>query len=142
MPELDAERRSKMVMEWQKAHPEQKKRTAAKYRKTAKYRNTTKVYFKKYRQTPKGKYLMYKGSAVKRGIVFDISFDYFCSFWKKSCHYCNYDIYTIGLDRVNNELGYSIGNVVPCCTRCNRAKDIMSAKEYIDMCRRVVEKHS
>ena len=36
-----------------------------------------------------------------------------------------------GLDRVDNSRGYEPSNVVPCCRRCNRAKDDMSSQEFM-----------
>ncbi len=36
-----------------------------------------------------------------------------------------------GIDRWDNKLGYTFDNCVPCCKRCNRAKDTMSGEEYI-----------
>lgn len=35
-----------------------------------------------------------------------------------------------GLDRVNNSKGYTVNNVVSCCTRCNQAKNTMTIKEF------------
>jgi len=42
----------------------------------------------------------------------------------RPCEYCGGSLpkYAIGLDRVNTKLGYLSGNVVPCCTTCNRVK--------------------
>ena len=36
-----------------------------------------------------------------------------------------------GLDRVDNEEGYTIENVVPCCWVCNRAKLDMNVEEFV-----------
>lgn len=37
----------------------------------------------------------------------------------------------IGLDRVDPSGGYSVGNVVPACTRCNNARGaFISSKEF------------
>lgn len=46
-----------------------------------------------------------------------------------------------GIDRVDNERGYTIYNVVSCCARCNRAKATKSKKEFLDWIGRVY-KHS
>jgi len=42
----------------------------------------------------------------------------------RPCEYCAGPLpkYAVGLDRVNTKLGYLPGNVVPCCTVCNRVK--------------------
>jgi hypothetical protein len=36
-----------------------------------------------------------------------------------------------GLDRVDNTLGYTEANVVPCCQICNIAKQRMSVDEFV-----------
>jgi hypothetical protein len=40
------------------------------------------------------------------------------------CVYCKSVNFTRpnGIDRVDNTLGYELGNVIPCCSVCNRAK--------------------
>lgn len=45
-----------------------------------------------------------------------------------------------GIDRVNSKIGYTLGNVVPCCKKCNTVKsDILSGQEmYAAM--RVIKK--
>lgn len=42
----------------------------------------------------------------------------------KNCQYCNGKLSrtSYSLDRVNNDLGYSLDNVVPCCQKCNSKK--------------------
>lgn len=42
-----------------------------------------------------------------------------------------------GIDRVDNNLGYHIDNIKPCCAICNRAKYRMSAEEYITWLKRI-----
>ena len=43
----------------------------------------------------------------------------------------------MGMDRVDNTVGYSVSNVAPCCTHCNRAKLAMSRTEFFDWIKRV-----
>jgi 5-methylcytosine-specific restriction endonuclease McrA len=95
----------------------------------------------------------YKRSAKKRGYSFSIDKESFLLVSQQNCHYCgrkpsmkskysrkfpsgeiyNYPAYTHnGIDRVNNNLGYSIDNIVPCCTICNRAKNSMTYIEYTE----------
>jgi len=47
----------------------------------------------------------------------------------KSCwgHYC-YN----GIDRRDNEIGYTKENCLPCCKICNRAKNNMTYKDFVD----------
>ena len=37
-----------------------------------------------------------------------------------------------GVDRVDNERGYSLENCVPCCKFCNRMKRDLGKKEFLE----------
>ena len=96
---------------------------------------------KNHRQTPDGKYASYKGhSRNKRRDLFSLSKDEFMLFWQKPCFYCDEKIEAIGLDRVDSSKGYFLGNVVSCCRVCNQAKSDRTQQEFINKCRKVVEK--
>lgn len=97
-------------------------------------------------------YLTYQRSAKRRGYYFNLSYDEFYSLAKSNCHYCgtepirkivhNHSVDTEiinGIDRVDNNKGYDIDNVVPCCTTCNFAKHSMSYEEYMSYLRRLVQ---
>lgn len=89
----------------------------------------------------------YKTSAARRGLKFDLNFIVFSQLISSPCYYCNQEpgckivddcprdvsigkkLYH-GLDRVNNLLGYTPENVVPCCKVCNFAKGTMSVDEF------------
>jgi len=68
------------------------------------------------------KYVKYKQSAKERNYAFDLTFDEFLTFWQKPCSYCNREIATIGIDRVDNTIGYVLVNCVSCCSICNSMK--------------------
>ncbi len=97
-------------------------------------------------------YSRYVGNAKKRGRVFEYSKEAFKEITSKPCHYCgvepskvsrdrfNSGSYTYnGIDRVDNSVGYTLENGVPCCEACNRAKLMMTASDYIELCKRVTE---
>lgn len=47
---------------------------------------------------------------------------------EKLCHYCNGELgttifYGSGLDRLDNDQGYHLNNVVPCCKYCNSLRN-------------------
>jgi len=48
------------------------------------------------------------------------------------CTYCGFkgEINQMGLDRVENDIGYINTNVVPCCYKCNMAKRNLSVYEF------------
>ena len=65
----------------------------------------------------------------------------FVSFWNKNCFYCGDKINGIGLDRVDNSIGYEIKNVVPCCEICNTMKMTETYNSFINQCMKIVELH-
>lgn len=93
----------------------------------------------------------YRKRAVAVGVAFELTEDGFRSLTIASCYYCNqkpsqkkkatadcFGSYQYnGLDRLDNTLGYVLGNVAPCCGTCNRAKGTMPVHEFMDWVRRV-----
>ena len=92
------------------------------------------------KNTPSHRFSTYVSSARVRGISFQLSFEEFVKFWRKSCYYCNFPIDGIGLDRIDHKGAYSIENVLPCCVRCNRAKTIQTTEQFISMCIKIAER--
>jgi hypothetical protein len=92
----------------------------------------------------KSLYGNYKRRATKKAKAFLLTFAEFIDLTQQECFYCGKLPEQVhkgsasyrgsyaynGIDRVDNTLGYIEGNVVACCGRCNRAKDIMSAQEF------------
>ena len=84
-----------------------------------------------------------KNGAYKRNLEWFLTKDQVRFLSKQNCYYCGIEprqligseahngfyIYN-GLDRVVNNKGYTIENVVSCCGRCNRAKDTMTQDEF------------
>lgn len=83
------------------------------------------------RLTPRGRYDEYLNGAHRRGLEFSLTPEDFEGFWQQPCVYCGTDIPTIGLDRVDNRVGYCPGNVVPCCDRCNRMKRDLTREDFL-----------
>lgn len=76
-----------------------------------------------------------RGQARKRGYEWKLSKEQARKLMGSPCHYCgvgpsntmrtesnNGDCKYSGIDRLNNEEGYVLGNVVSCCLTCNKAK--------------------
>ena len=86
----------------------------------------------------------YRGSARRRGLAWELNGEEFDKLTAQDCSYCGCPpsavqrtgrssgefVYS-GIDRVDNALGYVIGNVVPCCSVCNHAKKDMSHDEFM-----------
>ena len=93
----------------------------------------------KWAQSPKGRYSVYKRGAKKRGLPFELTMEQFMMFWNKPCRYCGKKIDGIGIDRMENDKGYVIGNVTACCTEHNIAKQDMDEHQFIASCQAVVD---
>ena len=102
----------------------------------------------------------YIAQAKKRNIEITLTYAEIISLLKENCYYCNkpplnpynarsrnrinkknkiqysvnnaeeYEILYNGIDRVNNDQGYILGNVVSCCTQCNTAKLSSSLDDF------------
>ncbi len=93
----------------------------------------------------------YKKSAEIRGLSFELSDEFFYTMLEGNCEYCGCKPATAwlrnktsktmynGIDRIDSSVGYKHGNVVSCCKVCNIAKSTMSAGEFIEWAKRVVE---
>ena len=95
----------------------------------------------------------YKANAENRGLEFRLNEKQFKEITQKDCFYCgakpnniikspthNGDYSYNGLDRIDNNKGYTIDNIVPCCKRCNRAKDTYTLQEYKGWIKRTYKK--
>lgn len=102
--------------------------------------------------TPSFKYLLwtYKRNANKRKIEFSLKEDEFKSLTKQNCFFCgqeptrpvkyqitkrneNYKNHYLhnGVDRLDNNKGYTADNCVPCCRTCNVAKGTQTQEEFM-----------
>lgn len=95
----------------------------------------------------------YKQNAKKRGYTYSLTEKQFKEITKQNCYYCGGKPNAImnhprsngayiynGLDRTDNTKGYTIDNVVPCCKRCNVAKNNLTFKEFKDWIVKVYKK--
>ena len=105
-------------------------------------RNKILAHKKLYEKTPTGRFSNYKSTAKHRGYCFDLTFEQFMSFWKLPCEYCGKEIPTIGLDRIDNSIGYVLENVIPCCEICNVMKQDLSRPQFLDQCSKITDRYS
>lgn len=100
----------------------------------------------------------YKACAKKRNLKFELNKKEFKHITSLECYYCgakpkqtsthgtgdeeskNYAIYTYnGIDRIDNNLGYTIDNCVPCCKTCNSAKMDLTILKFLDWVKQIFE---
>lgn len=91
------------------------------------------------RKSFNGRLSSYKRAALARNLVWNISDEQFLSFWQKDCSYCGSKIETIGLDRVDSNVGYEMYNLVSCCTQCNTMKMKNTREEFLNKIKQIYE---
>jgi len=93
---------------------------------------------------------VYAYSAKKRELEFSLTIDQFRHLVTSNCYYCgckpnkktrningNGDFTYIGIDRFDNNAGYTQGNSVSCCWMCNKTKSALGHEEFIQWIERV-----
>lgn len=80
--------------------------------------------YKKYRESMRCRYVSAKSYAKRRSLAWNILESDYSELMSKTCVYCDgkLPLHGTGLDRMDNSKGYIIGNIVPCCSGCNRVK--------------------
>ncbi len=92
----------------------------------------------------------YNSHARHRNLTFELTKDEFKNFTKQNCYYCGVEpkqiqtslgmngeyIYN-GVDRIDSNLGYNMGNCVACCGRCNEAKMSENQTDFINWIEKV-----
>ena len=71
----------------------------------------------------------YKSNAKSRNLDFKLSYEEFKVLLLKNCYYC--DDVSQGVDRINNNQGYTVENSVSCCTTCNFMKNTHTLGNFI-----------
>jgi hypothetical protein len=90
-------------------------------------------------------YKQYKRGSTKRfkDRVFKLTLEECISMFKSKCFYCLVDpsnsikvgqriINYQGIDRLEQDKGYTTDNVVPCCKTCNYSKNTLDYKNFIE----------
>ena len=74
----------------------------------------------------------------------DIDLEHYTSLLNKGCHYCNASLNKetgAGLDRINNNKGYTMNNIIPCCGKCNQIRNIHLTKEEMEVAMKAILQH-
>lgn len=96
-------------------------------------------------------YKQYKQNAQRRNLIFNLTKTQFREFVTGSCSYCGVEPLQVmyghglgtirthgtflynGIDRIDNKQGYHVENCTTCCGKCNKAKMVLSEKDFIEM---------
>mgnify|MGYP002779168452 CR=1 FL=1 len=91
----------------------------------------------KYKYDSKQAYTNTKAGALKRGYTFSLSFEEFQRLVSVDCDYCGSQ--SSGLDRIDNHGHYTLDNLVACCGKCNRMKNVLHQTEFLAQVKRIYE---
>ena len=84
----------------------------------------------RYNRSSQGILHRTKQAAKRRNIEYSLPKQYTLNLLESPCFYCNILRSKRGIDRVNNNTGYIIGNCAPACKWCNNAKATMTLQEF------------
>lgn len=93
---------------------------------------------KRWKESPNGRWKSARDAATAKKkkakknpdrYSWGLTFDEFVALDAQPCYYCNNFlggkvIRCVGLDRIDPTKGYIPGNVLPCCSVCNKARNI------------------
>lgn len=91
----------------------------------------------------------YIDNAKPRNLEFSLSITDFTKLVTSTCYYCGnkgdsctgpkrINLYC-GIDRIDNNKGYTIDNCVSCCKRCNWMKNKTNKKDFLNQIKRIYE---
>lgn len=88
----------------------------------------------------KQKYCQYKQTCKLNNRQFELTLQEFEELIFGPCHYCGSAwIKLNGIDRIDNNEDYLIGNVVSCCFKCNKMKSAYSVEEFLTHIKKIHE---
>lgn len=98
-----------------------------------KYSDRTNAHIKIHSKEPRRRWQKLTFKCRHENRELDLTQEKCEELWKDGCFYCNKDLQDetgCSLDRVDNNVGYIITNVVPCCGNCNKMRNnILSHEE-------------
>lgn len=87
-------------------------------------------------QTDIYKFKQYKFAAKRRNYVFELSEDLFTKLFHSKCTYCGTQDCR-GIDRVQNNIGYTNENSVSCCEMCNKMKWKLDINQFLEQVNKI-----
>jgi hypothetical protein len=80
----------------------------------------------------------YKNRALKKNLIFELSEKLFNELTQSNCYLCGLsNINDIGIDRKNNDIGYTIENSFPCCSYCNYMKKCHDYNDFLFLIKKI-----
>lgn len=83
----------------------------------------------------------YRGNARSRNIPWNLDRQSFRRLVQEACRYCGCQP-AGGIDRLENSVGYTVENSVPCCAQCNYGKRDLTEADFLAWIGRVAAHRS
>jgi len=98
-------------------------------------------------------YNSYKSGAKRRKLYFFLSKEEFKHLTAQKCVYCSKEPSTLkeskcssylynGIDRADNNVGYTVDNSVTCCKRCNFFKSSLNIDDFIELVTKIAKNNT
>lgn len=81
----------------------------------------------------------YKQSSKEKNRVWELPDEQARELLQADCYYCGVNN-CLGIDRIDNKVGYTVDNSRPCCKICNYAKNTQTETEFFAWVARVSKK--
>jgi hypothetical protein len=104
----------------------------------------TRLFPQVFNEYSKRNYNTYKKGAEERKLVFDLSNEDFENLTNDKCYICDRDPddgFDNGIDRINNNIGYTLDNCETCCGDCNFLKKTLSLNDFLIKCALIAFRH-
>jgi len=98
-------------------------------------------YRREYCRRPTSKFAKAKKSCKERDLTWSLTLEQYLELIKNNCHYCDSSLEIwegCSLDRINNGIGYEIGNVLPCCGTCNNIRNTFLTVQEMEVAMKAV----
>ncbi len=107
------------------------------YNNSIKGKNTTRIFNTQTIRTLPHRFNSSRSKAKGRELSWSIDFENYELLQQSGCFYCSENLLnktSVGLDRINNDLGYDLMNVLPCCGDCNKVRqDKLTVNEMTEV---------
>ena len=109
-----------------------------------KYSDRANTYQKRHNREIPRRYQKLKQYCHRKNKGFDITLSQYSILINRGCHYCDMSLLDStghNLDRKDNNKGYTITNVLPCCGKCNQIRNTHLTVEEMEIAMKAVIKY-
>jgi len=98
--------------------------------------------YSKYSDMTSSEYTKYKTRAEEKNLAFELSKEEFFNLQENNCYLCDRlseNTRKNGIDRIDNNLGYTLDNTASCCSDCNYMKRDHNLQVFLDHLYKIYE---